>query len=299
MTGATPPRPGVRFAARGHIRIAYVVTGPDDGDPGIPTVCFLHGLLLGRDTFAPVREGLAAHGPVRTIEIDARGHGASAALTDRGYTMIDAAMETLAVLDRAGITVAHVVGHDLGGMSALVLTSLAPARVASLTLVEPAVEALLLASPDPAVRSRGEAVRRVRREIAEAAYKGLLDKALGRYAGERWGPAWKDEMSASQQAAIRRNAGALASSLRALDDASVAPTALANLHIPVTLVNRHAGSADDPMEATLLTRWLPSASMLRIEPTRCPRSRSAETPATPSGKRCSRHCRARRNHCGE
>ncbi len=266
MTGVAPPRPGVRFAARGHTRIAYVVTGPDDSDPDVPTVCFLHGLLLGRDTFAPVREALAGHGPVRTIEIDARGHGASAALTDRGYTLADAAMETLAVLDRAGSPAVHLVGHDLGGMTALVLASIAPGRVTSLTLVEPAAEALLIQSDDADIRSRGELVRRVRREIAETAYKGLLDQALDRYLRERWGRTWQEGMATAHQAAIRRNANALAPSLRALDAASIDHVALAGARIPLSMAHWLGSAPDITAVADLLSLWVPSITMIDTEP---------------------------------
>lgn len=52
-----------------------------------------------------------------------------------GYSLMDMAADTIAVLDRAKVDAAHVVGHSLGSAVAQHLCLIAPERARSLTLV--------------------------------------------------------------------------------------------------------------------------------------------------------------------
>jgi len=108
----------------------------DDGDPSHPVVVLCHGAGYDGTTFADLagRLVLAGH---RVLRPDTRGAGRS---TDRdGLVALEGPVclgrDLVAVLDAAGVGTAHVVGHSLGGWTALGAALLAPSLVASLLLV--------------------------------------------------------------------------------------------------------------------------------------------------------------------
>jgi 3-oxoadipate enol-lactonase len=212
-TMSTPRPGGTRFATRGNSRIAY-----DPGasaDPSAPVVVMLHGLLADRSIFSDLRESLGDR--YRVIAPDARGHGASATLANQWYTVGELAQDVLAILDAEGISEAHLIGHELGGATALEVAHRAPDRVASLVLIEPAAYFVLDNDQNhDAARARNEA-RTADREVGDAAYKGLTDKALDGYLVPRWGAKWREEIARARFGAVRRHAGALAGIIPALD----------------------------------------------------------------------------------
>ncbi len=124
---ATPP--GVERSALG---LAYEDSGRG-ASRDIPVVLLLHGSPGGRSDLRALADAL---GPgVRTLRPDLVGFGLSrrAALPDASAQSNARAL--LGLLDELGIARAHVLGFSLGGASALELWSLAPSRVASLSLV--------------------------------------------------------------------------------------------------------------------------------------------------------------------
>ena len=163
------PRPGLtRFARRGSARLAYEPAG---ADPAAPAVVLLHDLLADRAALAGLRDVLAGEG-YRLVLPDARGHGASAAFANRRVSLPDLAADVLAVLDDAGIESAHLIGHGLGGAVACELGRRASAHARSLTLIEPALPAILDDDPDPAAAAARAEARAADRSAAEAAYLG-------------------------------------------------------------------------------------------------------------------------------
>lgn len=206
-----------RFASRGAHRLAYELVPPRSRTPGsdAPVVLLLHGLLAGRGEWATQRAALA--GSAALILPEARGHGASAALTDRRHSLADLAADALAVLDHAGVGRGHVVGHGFGGATAWELARFAPTRVASLVLVEPDLAAVLDGLGDPLAGSARHEARAADRAAADAAYQGLTDKALDTYLTPRRGTRWRADLARPELAALRRHAGALAALLPALD----------------------------------------------------------------------------------
>jgi pimeloyl-ACP methyl ester carboxylesterase len=71
--------------------------------------------------------------------MDLRGHGYSG-VTPGPYSMSQLARDALALLDALGVKQAHVVGLSIGGRIAQQLAAEAPARVASLCLMDTAAE---------------------------------------------------------------------------------------------------------------------------------------------------------------
>lgn len=70
----------------------------------------------------------------RVVRYDTRGHGDSP-VPDGPYSIDDLADDAIALLDRLGITRAHVVGLSLGGMTAMRLAARNPERVDRMVLL--------------------------------------------------------------------------------------------------------------------------------------------------------------------
>src|SRR4051812_6235099 len=123
-----------------------------DGPPGAPAILLLHSLGTNLHVWDAQVDRLA-HG-LRVVRFDLRGHGLTE-LSTAPYTIEDLAADALAVLDAAGIAIAHVGGVSIGGMIAQAIAARAPARVASLILCDTA-----LALPPPEMwRTRAQTVR--------------------------------------------------------------------------------------------------------------------------------------------
>jgi pimeloyl-ACP methyl ester carboxylesterase/2-polyprenyl-6-methoxyphenol hydroxylase-like FAD-dependent oxidoreductase len=100
-----------------------------DGEP----VLLLHGWPDDHCLWRAQVAALTAAG-YRAIAPDLRGFGASDKPADvSGYTLLKIVGDLLALLDRLGVTRAHVVGHDWGGAIGSSLAAMAPGRVSSLT----------------------------------------------------------------------------------------------------------------------------------------------------------------------
>jgi 3-oxoadipate enol-lactonase/4-carboxymuconolactone decarboxylase len=118
--------------------VAHAVTqGAPGTDSAGPPVLMLHSIGTSLHLFDPQAEALARHH--RVIRMDLRGHGMSG-VTQGPYSMELHARDALALLDALGVQRAHVVGLSIGGRIAMELAALAPDRVASLVLMDTALE---------------------------------------------------------------------------------------------------------------------------------------------------------------
>ena len=263
----------LHFASHSHHRLSYELITPTT--PSTETVVLLHSLLTGRAEFAALRNLLATH--VRLILPDARGHGASAAIPDQRYTIQIAASELDAILDAAGETSVHLLGHDLGGAVAVAYACVRPQRVRGLTLVDPTLPNVLAGDPDPAVAAALDESRRVDARAADTAYKGVTDRAVDQYLTPRSGPDWRSTAPKPVIGTIRRHAAALAGTLAAISSYTPDSDKLNSLAVPTTIyttagarpvtrfINQHlaglipdtelidlpAGNADDPLRSPL------------------------------------------------
>lgn len=102
-------------------------------DPLAPVVLLSAGLGGSGQFWLPQLDLLAEH--FRVVIYDHRGTGANPAQLPPGYSMQHMADEVRQLLDLLGIERCHFIGHALGGMIGLTLALTAPARVASLVLV--------------------------------------------------------------------------------------------------------------------------------------------------------------------
>ncbi|MCX5043240.1 alpha/beta hydrolase [Aldersonia sp. NBC_00410] len=110
-----------RISTDDGVNLAVRTIGADDADL---TVVLLHGHCLRSQSWSYVRE-LLAELPrrVRIVSYDHRGHGDSDAADPAGYTLNRLARDLHTVLDRtAGTGRVVLVGHSMGGMTALTYT---------------------------------------------------------------------------------------------------------------------------------------------------------------------------------
>jgi pimeloyl-ACP methyl ester carboxylesterase len=132
MAPQLPDVPGVRHAhyeLPTGVRVHVAEIGPEDGPP----VLCLHGWpqhwLIWRGLFGPLGERY------RLICPDLRGHGWSGWPDDGDFRKLRLADDALALLDALGIERAHVIGHDWGGWTAILLAITAPERVRTMMAV--------------------------------------------------------------------------------------------------------------------------------------------------------------------
>ena len=125
--GELPAGATSHFAQINGIRLHYVSIGSG------PVVILLHGWPQTWFAWHGLMPHLATR--FRVIAPDLRGTGLSER-TKSGYDKRTIAEDVRALIVHAGVTQAHVVGHDMGGKAAYVLAHLYPEIVAKLVLVD-------------------------------------------------------------------------------------------------------------------------------------------------------------------
>ena len=143
----------MKFDVQG--RRAYAYTG---GKPWIdagPCVVFVHGALNDHSVWTLLARWYAHHG-WRVLAVDQPGHGRSGGPP---LASVEALADwVLALLDTAGVTSAHLVGHSMGSLIALEAASRAPERADGLVMVGTAYpmkvsDALLATARDDPARA--------------------------------------------------------------------------------------------------------------------------------------------------
>ncbi|MBU6424305.1 MAG: alpha/beta hydrolase [Chloroflexi bacterium] len=116
---------------KGDPKIAYYDSG--GGVAGEAPVLLLHGATLRSEDWENVFPRLATR--YRVVAYDARGHGKSGRAA--GYALDDLAGDALRVLREVVRAPAILIGHSLGGATALVVAARESALVRGLVLVDP------------------------------------------------------------------------------------------------------------------------------------------------------------------
>ncbi|WP_068280355.1 alpha/beta fold hydrolase [Aldersonia kunmingensis] len=134
-----------RITTDDGVSLAVRTSGPADADV---TVVLLHGHCLRDESWSYVRDllGNAPQQP-RIVSFDHRGHGDSDEADAATYTLDQLAHDLRAVLDQVvGTSQAILVGHSMGGMTALTYTRNFPEeignRVAGVALIATAASGL-------------------------------------------------------------------------------------------------------------------------------------------------------------
>jgi pimeloyl-ACP methyl ester carboxylesterase len=173
------------------VRLAATEYGSQD-HPGVVPVTILHGLFGSGRNWGSIAQRLAARRPV--IAFDLRNHGASAWADGMQYG--EMAEDVLAMLDERGYRRAALIGHSMGGKTAMLAALRDPDMIERLVVVDiapvayrphhlalmHAMRALDLA----AIKRRGEADAALAAAVPDAAERGFLLQNLVFGPGPRW-----------------------------------------------------------------------------------------------------------------
>src|ERR1700722_16373957 len=157
-----------------------------------PPVVLLHGLFGAARNFGTVQRALA---PLfRVIAMDARNHGASPHAA--GMTYATLAADVLETLDALGVARTAVIGHSMGGKTAMTLAVMAPERVGRLLVADiapvpyahgnDAIAGALRAIPLHTGRTRAEADAALIDAVPDLAVRTFLIQNLQFGAQPHW-----------------------------------------------------------------------------------------------------------------
>ncbi len=104
------------------------------GDPESPPIVALHGLLGSMRNWTSAGRLLAER--YRMILVDARNHGSSAHTSTHSFD--DMVEDLLELLDNLGLDTVNVIGHSMGGKTAMALACSYPERLDQLFIVDSA-----------------------------------------------------------------------------------------------------------------------------------------------------------------
>ena len=150
-------------------------------DVGVgPPVVVLHGLFgAARNWQSVARELSTSH---RVITVDLRNHGRSPHTQAMDYTLL--AADVRALIETLGLEDVTLLGHSMGGKTAMTVALLDPARITRLIVVDitpvpsadihtPMIDAML-AVPLDRVRRRSEVDAQIRHAVPEAEIRLFL-----------------------------------------------------------------------------------------------------------------------------
>jgi pimeloyl-ACP methyl ester carboxylesterase len=165
-----------------------------------PPLIILHGLFGNKRNWAMIAHRLAAQ--YRVISVDLRNHGDSPWESDMSYETM--AQDVAALIERVAQGPAHVLGHSMGGKTAMVLACRVPDLVARLIVADipPAPRESGLIHYVRALRGlktqqmsrRAEAEEALRKEIPEKMIRAFLVQNLT--LAETGGLVWKINLAA-------------------------------------------------------------------------------------------------------
>lgn len=159
-----------------------------------PALILLHGLLGSLDNLAPFAERASAH--FTAYSVDQRNHGLSPHADEMSYESM--AQDLAGLLDRHDLPTASVLGHSMGGKTAMQFALAHPERVTKLVVADTSprehppsqarvLEAMLALDPASLV-TRTEAERELTKAIPDATTRRFLLKNLANdgAGGLRW-----------------------------------------------------------------------------------------------------------------
>ncbi|KAL2766130.1 protein ABHD11 isoform 2 [Daubentonia madagascariensis] len=105
-----------------------------DGEAALPAVVFLHGLLGSKTNFNSIAKALAQQTGRRVLTVDARNHGDSPHSPDVSYEAMSQDLQGL--LPQLGLVPCVLVGHSMGGKTAMLLALQRPELVERLIAID-------------------------------------------------------------------------------------------------------------------------------------------------------------------
>ncbi|XP_049760145.1 protein ABHD11 isoform X3 [Elephas maximus indicus] len=120
------PRPSAR-----PLPLSYTLL---DGEAGSPALVFLHGLCGCRNNFSSIAKAVAQQTGRKVLTVDARNHGDSPHSPDMSYEAMSQDLQDL--LPQLGLVPCVLVGHSMGGKTAMLLALQRPDLVDRLIAVD-------------------------------------------------------------------------------------------------------------------------------------------------------------------
>ncbi|VFV20978.1 abhydrolase domain-containing protein [Lynx pardinus] len=105
-----------------------------DGEAALPALVFLHGLFGSKTNFNSIAKALAQQTGRRVLTVDARNHGDSPHSPDMSYEAMSQDVQDL--LTQLGLVPCVLVGHSMGGRTAMLLALQRPELVERLIAVD-------------------------------------------------------------------------------------------------------------------------------------------------------------------
>ncbi len=182
-----------RRAERAHLPAVLTLFHRDLGGDTRPPLVLLHGLLGSSRNWQTTGGDLTAHH--RVYALDLRNHGRSPHAPEMDYPTL--AADVLAWLDAHQLGQVHLVGHSMGGKTAMVLATAHPERVARLTVVDIAPKdyhsaghrsefAAMNELDLRTLQSRAEAELRFEARVSDWAMRKFLTTNLERGEDQAW-----------------------------------------------------------------------------------------------------------------
>lgn len=105
-----------------------------DGEAARPALVFLHGLFGSKTNFNSIAKALAQQTGRRVLTVDARNHGDSPHSPDMSYEVMSQDVQHL--LTQLGLVPCVLIGHSMGGRTAMLLALQRPELVERLIAVD-------------------------------------------------------------------------------------------------------------------------------------------------------------------
>lgn len=105
-----------------------------DGEATLPAIVFLHGLFGSKTNFNSIAKVMAQRTGRRVLTVDARNHGSSPHSPDASYEAMSQDLQGL--LPQLGLVPCVLVGHSMGGKTAMLLALQRPDVVERLAVID-------------------------------------------------------------------------------------------------------------------------------------------------------------------
>lgn len=168
----TPSSSGQSGAEPRPVPLSYKLL---DGEAARPAIVFLHGLFGCKTNFNSIAKALAQQTGRRVLTVDARNHGDSPHSPDMSYEAMSQDLQDL--LPKLGLVPCVLIGHSMGGKTAMLLALQRPELVERLVAVDISPVETTSSSNFPAYIAAMRAID-IPDEVSRSCARKLADKQL-------------------------------------------------------------------------------------------------------------------------
>ncbi|XP_075984050.1 sn-1-specific diacylglycerol lipase ABHD11-like [Anticarsia gemmatalis] len=126
------PRSMIQF--RTVVSLSYKILGDGTSDPPKPPVFMFHNIVGNKFQWEGIGKTILNITRRTVVAVDLRNHGNSPHANSHKYT--DQASDVLQLFDKLGVQQASLIGHSMGGRTAMCVALMAPLKVAGLLVVD-------------------------------------------------------------------------------------------------------------------------------------------------------------------